>query len=73
MSANTVLQKLISIDSALDSNSMLQSELIEAESDLVSLEHEIIELLEGIQALRGHVQNLMRGEPQSRCGAFIVH
>jgi predicted nucleic acid-binding Zn-ribbon protein len=69
MSANTVLQKLISIDSALENNTMLQSELIEAEVDLENLEHEIVELLEGIQALREHVEKLLhRGS-----GPMIVH
>jgi hypothetical protein len=59
MSANTVLQKLISIDNALEGNTMLQSELLEAEVDLVNLEREILELLSGIQALRGHVELLL--------------
>jgi hypothetical protein len=59
MSANTVLQKLICIDNALEGNTMLQSELLEAEVDLVNLEREILELLSGIQALRGHVELLL--------------
>jgi hypothetical protein len=61
MSADTMLQKLIYIDSALERNTMLRSELLEAEVDLQNLEHEILDLLSGIQALRGHVELLLNG------------
>ena len=61
MSADSVLQKLICIDNALEGSTMLRSELVEAEVDLVNLEREILELLTGIQALRGHVELLLNG------------
>lgn len=64
MAPNRVAKKLVSIDHALETNTMARSELLETELDLVSLETEISELLTGIRALRSHVELLLSGKTQ---------
>ncbi len=64
MAPDTVAKKLVSIDHALETNTMARSELLETELDLVSLESEITELLAGIRALRSHVELLLNVSTQ---------